>query len=115
MIEGLSVFQQAGSQAASSPNVWSLILGALIPAVIGMLDRDVHSQLAPFADKIFVLDVRMSEAIVDEENAPGSQLNQLRTCYEDAVELELDFRQGVSELFQYDKSEPAQPAVERDE
>ena len=74
-------------------------------AVIAMLNRDVHARLSGFADDIFALDLTLSEAIVGEQGAPGSQRTQLQTCYEDGYTLERRFRQGVSELFHYDRSE----------
>jgi hypothetical protein len=77
-------------------------------AVIAMLDRDAHSKLSPFADQIFALDVRVSEAIVGEEGTPGSQRAKLRTCHVEGYELEQRFRRGVAELFISGRGEPAE-------
>lgn len=68
-------------------------------AVIAMLDRDVHDRSSPFADEIFHVDLRLSNAIVAEEQEPGTQAGELRASYEAATDLELRFRHGIADLF----------------
>jgi hypothetical protein len=68
-------------------------------AVIAMLDREVHEKLSPFADEIFGVDLGLSNAIVAEEQTPGSPEDALRTWYAAATDLEGRFRFGVANLF----------------
>ena len=68
-------------------------------AVIAMLDREVHEKLSPFADEIFGVDLGLSNAIVAEEQIPGSHEDALKTWYAAATDLEGRFRFGVANLF----------------
>jgi hypothetical protein len=68
-------------------------------AVIAMLDREVHEKLSPFADEIFGVDLGLSNAIVAEEQTPGSPEHALSTWYAAATDLEGRFRFGVANLF----------------
>jgi hypothetical protein len=79
-------------------------------AVIAMLDRDVHDRLSPFADEIFHVDLGLSNAIVAEEQQPGSQAEAFRASYRAATDLELRFRQGIADLFPGGAPDPERAA-----
>lgn len=84
-------------------------------AVIAMLNRDVHSKLSDFADEIFLLDVRVSQTMIGEEQESGSQGDELQTCHADSVDLEHRFRHGVANLFHYEKGESPQVGAQPSE
>lgn len=83
-------------------------------AVIAMLDRDVHDRLSPFADEIFHVDLGLSNAIVAEEQNPGSQAEAFRASYRAATDLELRFRHGIADLFPDGALDPERAASPED-